>query len=170
MGKVFLPIVMLAAQTTNELPITEVSGMAKSIDEYGIMVVMCAVLLMFTLILFRSTIRRANRDEVIIKMISDLANTINNIKNSDVDIAGSFDKHNTKLVLESEHIKSLLQTVEEKLASVDKDEQDGINEIKGILASIDQECSKIGDYAVKTDIAVEEVRKDVKELAYRNSE
>lgn len=163
MEKLVSPIVGLMAQTSTDLSLDNVKGTAEAIERYGIMPIMCAVLLLFSMAMFWSILRRNNRDETIIKLLSELTNTVNTIKNSDIDVAGSFDKHNTKFILEVEHIKAAIKSVEETLGDVD---DDVIDRIRSSLASIDQQYSEIKDCVTKVNDSTKEIKDGVKKIQH----
>lgn len=140
LGRYLLLSTLLTVQT--DLPVDEVSKMANVIDDHGFMIAGCSVLLIMTLGLFLALLRRTNRDENIVKLLVDLTNTINNIKNSDIDVAGSFDKHNTKFILEIERVKSAINEIQVKLNDID---HESVHELKQIMTTLDQECSEISD-------------------------
>lgn len=161
METIFPALAVLAAQSTPDIPIDSITNTAKSIEEFGISTVMCAVLLIFTGIMFTTIIRRTSKDEVIVKLLTDLTNTVNTIKNSDVDVASSFDRHNTKFILEVEHLKMGIKSVEDKLVDID---HDGIDGLRQILTVMDQECSDIRDATMRSENNTKELKEMIKEL------
>ena len=175
MEKFMVPSTTLTAQTTMATSTDEVIKTVDAIEKYGLMPLMCGILLMFCMILFGSLIRRSNRDETIVKLLSDLTNVVNNTKNNNVDMAGSFDKHNTLFILETEQLKSSLKDLDEKLDDLEKELHNGLEGLREILMSVDQEWSGTRDYLTKSNIEtrdmireemgnLQDIRGDVSEI------
>lgn len=158
MERYFLLTALLTTQTTTNIPMDEISQAATLIEKHGLPTIMCAVLIIMTLMLFIWLLRRTNRDETIVKLLVDLTTTVNNIKNSDVDVAGSFDKHNTRFVLEIENVKTAIKDVQHKLDDID---HDGASDLKKILATLDQECAEISDSVAAINRDLKDFRAEV---------
>lgn len=142
--------------------VNETSTTAKMIQDYGITTVLCAIVIIFSIFMFNNIIHRSNKtDETVVKLLNEIKSTVNTIKNSDVDVAGSFDKHNTKFVIEMEHLKGEVKSIEEKL---DDMAHDDIESLRKILVVIDQECSDTRDYIFKIEENTKEIRATINSL------
>lgn len=111
-----------ASTTTNastNISNEAVDGLSKTIAEYGIMIVCCAVLLIFSIVMFQVVIKRFNEnDKELAKTMQQSLETITKLMETNVDVAEIFDKHNTKSTLEFEHLRNDIHTTQDAVAEL----------------------------------------------------
>lgn len=108
----------------NSIGVDEVDGMAKLIQEYGITTICCVILIIFATIMFKELIGQNRKmDEKLLNSLNEALDTIKNIKDSNVNVAGCFDKHNMKSTMEFENVKRGLEDIARSIEDVNKENE-----------------------------------------------
>ena len=116
--------ILLTSNVSTNVGVEEVGGMAKIVQEYGVTTVCCVLLIIFAAIMFREILDRYRKtDDELLKSLNDALSTIENIKNSNVNVAGCFDKHNMKATLEFENVKRELEDIVELIEDSNKESE-----------------------------------------------
>ena len=148
-----LPVTLLTASVstttdgTTNISGEVVTGFSKTIAEFGIMVVCCAVLLIFAIVMFRVFIKRFDEnDRELAKTMQQSLETITKLLETNVNIAEIFDKHNTKSTLGFEHVKNDFKTTQDAIAELKEQNekmQKMLDKQTNLLNQINQTVSQI---------------------------
>ena len=148
-----LPVTLLTASVstttdgTTNISGEVVTGFSKTIAEFGIMVVCCAVLLIFAIVMFRVFIKRFDEnDRELAKTMQQSLETITKLLETNVNIAEIFDKHNTKSTFGFEYVKNDFKTTQDAIAELKEQNekmQKMLDKQTNLLNQINQTVSQI---------------------------
>ena len=108
-----------STDNTSQISGEVVNGFSKTIAEFGIMIVCCAVLLIFSIVMFRVFIKRFDEnDRELATTMQQSLETITKLLETNVNVAEIFDKHNTKSTLEFDHIRHDIKTIQDAIVEL----------------------------------------------------
>lgn len=110
---------LLFANATDISP-DGITKMSETITEYGVMVVLCAVFILISVVLFSVFIKRyAKDDDARTQCLVDTVNMLRSMKENNFNVASSFDKHNMIATQEFKAIETEIKDVLESILDND---------------------------------------------------
>lgn len=122
MEKLALSTLLLTETLPTDVSIDGVAQVSKIITEYGIMAVCCAIFIIMALVMFNVMVKKyVKQDEATNKSILETLQMLKDMKNNNVNIAGSFDKHNMIATQEFKNIETELKTLTDTVSNFSKE-------------------------------------------------
>lgn len=111
--------------------------------------------------MFNTILKRfAKQDEITTKSILDAVNMLKDMKDNNVNIAGSFDKHNMVATQEFKNIEAKLKDLSEVLAQYNK----GYSELKRELEVAHENQNNMSHKIESLNYNIERLEKAINEL------
>lgn len=137
-------ILLTESTTTTTTDTTELESLVKLIGDYGIMLVSSAILIIFSIAMFKRVMNaNSTADSKLADAVTKSLDTLTTAVSSTMNISEVFDKHNSKTTTEFDNIKRSIKDLNSALEQIERqnenllkmldDQNDLLNDIKRSL-------------------------------------
>ena len=155
-----LNLLLTESDPTAMLSTDGVSQMSKTIAEYGIMAVCCAVFLIMAMVMFVVIIKRLTKeDNAKTQSILEAVKMLKDMKDNNFNIAECFDRHNVTATHEFKEIEAGIEKALSKLA-------EGVDNFAGLK----QQMSIVEDRQLEIKRQLESLTYEIEQLRKKTAD